>query len=131
MQHFKLFAKSLQLSTLDTCCSLILLLQRIPYIFRRIFLQDGFQYRSINGLEHIILGLEIFQLLIFIRLLLYLTKIRSFCCSSDPCLYQVPISLETQKILYQHTPMVIVTIKPWNGRLHEAILKCHVSDSSL
>jgi len=131
MQHFKLFAKSLQLSTLDTCCFLILLLQRIPYIFRRIFLQDGFQYRSINGLEHIVLGLEIFQFLIFIRLLLYLTKIQSFCCSSDPCLYQVPISLGTQKILYQHTPMVIVTIKPWNGRLHEAILKCHVSDSSL
>jgi len=91
MQHFKLFAKSLQLSTLDTCYSLILLLQRIPYIFRRIFLQDGFQYRLINGLEHIVLGLKIFQLLIFICLLLYLTKIWSFCCSSDPCLYQVPI----------------------------------------
>ena len=78
-------------------CSLILLLQGIPYVFHRIFLQNGLQYQTINGLEQIVLSLEIFQLLIFISLLLNPTNVGSSCYSSNPCLYQVLIFFGTQK----------------------------------
>ena len=120
MKSLKLFAKSLKLRTFHPCCTLIFFLQGISNLFRGVLLENGLQNGPINRLEQIILCLEVLQSLVFQRLSLHFCQDNSACWFDKSSFHETPLFFGSQKVLHQHAPMVIVTIKAWNGWLHKS-----------